>query len=158
VNHPTSIAEEIARLHKLDVESLIQRFEELFSKPPRCRRKEWLFRKCAHQFQVIRFGGLSGAARARLDELIATLELPADASARTAVKMLKPAVRNNGLSVGTSLEREYKGKRILVRVVDGGFEAAGVLYKSLSAAACSISGQHVSGVAWFGLKPRKAAR
>lgn len=63
------------------------------------------------------------------------------------------------LSPGTKLTREYKGKRITVVVMEGGrYEHAGKFYKSLSALANEITGSHVSGVAWFGLKASKPAR
>jgi len=153
-----SVASEVATLRQLDRPALLERYRAEFGKEPRIKRPDHLFRKLAWRLQEQRLGGLSIAAKAKLDGLIASIELPTDASARTAVKTLKPVARDSGLSIGTTLEREFRGRKVLVRVVDGGFEADGVVYKSLSAAACAISGQHVSGRAWFGLKKRKAAR
>jgi hypothetical protein len=60
-----------------------------------------------------------------------------------------------GLSAGTKLTRTYKGKRITVVVMEKGFEFEGSLYRSLSAIANKITGSHVSGNAWFGLRVRK---
>jgi len=55
------------------------------------------------------------------------------------------------LSVGTKLLRIFRGCRVQVTVVENGFEHDGTVYHSLSAAACAISKQHVSGPRWFGL-------
>jgi hypothetical protein len=52
---------------------------------------------------------------------------------------------------GTVLARDYKGQRITVTVVDGGFQYAGQVYRSLSAVAKAITGSHCSGNAFFGL-------
>jgi hypothetical protein len=60
-----------------------------------------------------------------------------------------------GMSPGTKLTRTYKGKRITVTVMEKGFEFDGSLYRSLSAIANKITGSHVSGNAWFGLRARK---
>jgi hypothetical protein len=53
--------------------------------------------------------------------------------------------------VGTVLARDYKGHRITVRVIDGGYEWRGQVFKSLSAAAKAVTGSHCSGMAFFGL-------
>lgn len=59
------------------------------------------------------------------------------------------------LSPGVKLTRTYKGKKVVVTCMEGNrFEYAGKFFKSLSALANEITGSHVSGVAWFGLKPR----
>jgi hypothetical protein len=60
------------------------------------------------------------------------------------------------LSPGTKLVREYKGKKVTVTCMEGGrFEWDGKFFKSLSALATAVSGQHCSGPRFFGLvKPR----
>jgi hypothetical protein len=42
--------------------------------------------------------------------------------------------------VGTAIERAYKGKKLLVRVLDDGFEYQGKPHRSLSALAMAITG------------------
>jgi len=60
------------------------------------------------------------------------------------------------LSPGTVLTRQYKGKRITVKVLgERQFEYAGETYRSLSAIANEITKSHVSGNAWFGLRAKK---
>ena len=59
------------------------------------------------------------------------------------------------LSAGVKLVRVFKGKRHVVTTMEKGFEWNGTLYRSLSAVATAISGQHCSGPAFFGLRARK---
>jgi len=60
------------------------------------------------------------------------------------------------LSAGTKLVRQFKGRKLVVVVLeDGRFEHAGKIYRSLSKLANELSGQHVSGPRWFGLVGKK---
>jgi len=52
---------------------------------------------------------------------------------------------------GTTIERVYKGRKLLVRVLEDGFEYDGKPYRSLSALAKHITGQIINGYTWFGL-------
>ncbi|MBC7835953.1 MAG: DUF2924 domain-containing protein, partial [Phycisphaerales bacterium] len=57
---------------------------------------------------------------------------------------------------GTILRREYKGRDIVVRVLEDGFEHDGETYRSLSAIAKAVTGAHWNGPLFFGLsKGRK---
>jgi Protein of unknown function (DUF2924) len=61
-----------------------------------------------------------------------------------------------GLSAGTKLVRIHKGVRHVVVCMEGGkFEWKNQFWKSLSAVAKAISGQHCSGPAFFGLRTKK---
>lgn len=57
---------------------------------------------------------------------------------------------------GTLLTREYKGQTCLVKVLPGGFEFEGDIYKSLSAVAKAITGQHCNGYYFFRLGKENA--
>lgn len=72
---------------------------------------------------------------------------------RAAAKATEPKpVRDTRLPrAGTVLERQYKGRKVSVLVLECGFEYEGKRYKSLSAAASAITGQHVSGYFFFKL-------
>lgn len=52
---------------------------------------------------------------------------------------------------GAVLEKKYKGMEISVKVLEVGFEYNSKYYKTLSAVACAITGQHISGYHFFGL-------
>jgi hypothetical protein len=56
---------------------------------------------------------------------------------------------------GTEIVRVYRGLRLTVRVLEGGFEWNGTPYTSLSAVARAITGCHWNGRLFFGLTPRR---
>jgi hypothetical protein len=55
------------------------------------------------------------------------------------------------LTPGTILRREYKGRVIVVRVLDSGFEHDGERYRSLTAVAQKVTGSHWNGMSFFGV-------
>jgi hypothetical protein len=52
---------------------------------------------------------------------------------------------------GTYLEREYKGRRVIVKVLVDGFEFDGEIYRSLSAIAREAKGTKWNGFLFFNL-------
>ena len=50
---------------------------------------------------------------------------------------------------GTYLEREYKGRRIIVKILPDGFEFDGHIYRSLSAIASEVAGTKWNGYLFF---------
>ncbi len=154
------LTKQITELRGLSMPALVARYEALFGKPPRVKNREFLWKRICWKIQEERFGGLSGAAKARLEELIAEIKLPAEESRRGVSGKLTPsrAARSEGLKVGTSLVREWHGQQISLKVVEGGFELDGVVHNSLSAAAKAVTGSHWNGKLFFGLVGRKRAK
>jgi hypothetical protein len=70
----------------------------------------------------------------------------------------KPAYRRLRVpAVGTKLTRTFKGEKIVVEVVEGGFKYAGQTFTSISAAARHITGYMISGPVFFKLvEPKRA--
>lgn len=60
--------------------------------------------------------------------------------------------------VGSQLVRQYKGVEHCVTVLEKGYEYEGCVYKSLSKIAMLITGNHWSGVAFFGLHRVKGGK
>ncbi len=148
-----SIAEEIAELRQLPVRDLVIRYEAAFGKPPRVKHREHLWRKVAWKIQEQRFGGLSGAARKKLDELIAEIDIPLVAEN---AEQKKPVHRINGEpQVGTTLVRIWRGREILATRTEEGWECDGVVHRSLTAVAKAVTGTHWNGKLFFGLTKRK---
>jgi hypothetical protein len=56
---------------------------------------------------------------------------------------------------GTYLEREYKGRRIIAKILEDGFEFDGEIYRSLSAIAQEATGTKWNGFLFFNLKPEE---
>jgi hypothetical protein len=144
----------IAELATMSVAQLSKRHVEVLGKKPRIKNRVWLQRKLAWHEQTRRFGGLSGAAKKKLDELMGEIELPAPTS-RTA-KAEAPAQRSaDDMPLGTRLERKWRDRVIVATRVEGGWSCEGTTYRTLSAAAKAVSGTHCSGPAFFGIwKPK----
>jgi hypothetical protein len=147
-----TVAAEIAALQVAPTKVLVARYVELFGKEPRFRHPRWVFKRVAWKIQEQAYGGLSPEAQARLDELIEEVrpQLVGDAPppSRTRPRPGTPAV-------GTTIVREWHGEAYHVRVVDGGYELSGVVFKSASALARHVTGQRWNGRLWLGLTGRK---
>lgn len=52
---------------------------------------------------------------------------------------------------GSLLKRKYKGRVIMVKVLEKGFEYEGKIFKNLTSIAEKITGKHWSGYEFFGL-------
>lgn len=141
------VAQELEELRAMNVAELVERYAEVLGKVPRCKQPVWLRNQIARRIQEQRYGGLSQAAKARLEELIAEIELP-KAGARKAVK------RVGTTTPGTTVSRVWKGREIRATAVEGGWEHEGVVYRSLSAIAKAVTGSHWNGRLFFQLTRR----
>ena len=153
-----NIAQDIRELRELTLPALVARYRGLFGREPRVRHsKEWLWKRIAWRLQEQAYGGLSQAAKRRLEELIAEIHVPLAEDRRTVSGKLQQAARSptTNLKVGTTLVREWRGRQVEVRVLENGFEYERVVYKSLSAVAKAITGSHWNGKLFFGLTGRK---
>lgn len=155
--HPPSAdaLRDLAQLREMTVPQLAAEYEQLFGKAPRMKHRAFLVNRCAWRREEQRTGGLSELARRRLEELVAKIKLPIGENARTVSGQLVTPHSARELKVGTVLVRMWHGQRVEVRVVERGFEWNGTTYKSLSAAAGAITGQHWSGALFFNLRSRR---
>jgi len=156
-----TMATEIAALRALPTMELARRYTELYGKPPRVKHRAFLWKRIAWRMQEQRLGGLPQVARDRLEELIAQIDIPIPETTRTVTgRLVKPGPRTapaqnrDGLLVGSTIQRDWKGKRLAVRVLADGYEHAGVRYASLSAVAKAITGARWNGHLFFGLTKR----
>lgn len=78
----------------------------------------------------------------------ATAEEAVSGAARPAKKRERV---ERDLPVGTVLRRQFKGKEVLVTVVEGGFEYQDQVFKSITAVARRITGYGISGPVFFKL-------
>ena len=151
----------IEGLRRLTVGQLKDRYREVFGEDTRSNHKQFLFRRIAWRIQANAEGGLSERARRRALEIAndADLRIRAPKSflkeerdpARTSETRVSPAQDPRLPKVGTLLVRRYQGKDVVVRVRQDGFECAGRLYRSLSAAVRAATGTRWNGFGFFGL-------
>ncbi len=153
----STITQQIRELQDMAVAQLADRYEDLFGRPPRVRNKAFLQRRVAWKIQELEFGGLSEPAKARLDELIAEIDLPlGDREPRRARRADRKEPK--GPLVGTTLLRRWHDQEIRVEVRENGFEWRDTLFRSLTAVAKAITGSSWNGRLFFGLTTRRAKR
>jgi len=144
-----SVLKQVAELPRLTFDQLKARWRELYGNEPPPYNKAHLVQRLAYRVQELAYGGLSETAQAVLQEGNVT-ELDGNMGRQ------KRRARKQGMPVpGTTLVREWSGKRYEVTVVEGGFEYAGKPYRSLSAVTNAITGTHWNGPDFFGLRKRK---
>ena len=159
----TAMWKEIDELSRMTVGQLRQKYIEAFGEESRSNHKQFLFRRIAWRIQALAEGGLSERARRR------ALETANDADLRLRAPKAKfgdDVALDPRLSVsrkvagaldprlpppGTYLEREYKGRRIIAKILEDGFEFGGEIYRSLSAIAQEATGTKWNGFLFFNL-------
>jgi hypothetical protein len=163
----TTVLSEINRLRRMTVAELRAEWLRLNGEPARSRNRDYLFRRLAWRVQEIAHGGLSDAAKARLDELGTdtfthtrtprwALDAATTANVKTATTTKPRSRRDRRLpTAGTIISRHYHGREIRVLTLDDGFELDGQHFTSLSAVAKAVTGAKWNGRLFFGLTERK---
>ncbi len=169
-----SATTQISRLRTLDLKGLQEAYEKAFGKKSKSRNREWLFKTVARKLQN---GEEPESANkpVALPTLVAKYEKKGRSKnkTKTAAREKKPGEKKSKSRVkpvggrdprlprqGTTIEREYKGKKLHITVEQDGFTFSGKSYKSLSALAAHITGaKAINGYLFFQLgdyaKPKK---
>ena len=124
---------DLHKIPQLPFEELRKYYNALFNAPTTSTRKEYYVWRISYKLQEMRFGGLDNKTRRMLEN------------------MDIKEVNTQKLITGIELVRKYKGATYKVRVVNGGFEMDGKIYKSLGAVARLITGRKISGQEFFGV-------
>jgi len=141
-----TVLETLARIGRMGTDELRDRWRALYgTEPPASYTRAQLVRRLAWRVQELHFGGLSDRARRRLREISDGDEL---ASGKK--RLPKPRKRRT-LAPGTRLARHWRGVQHVVTALGDGFEWDGRRYRTLSAVAKAMTGQHISGPRFFGL-------
>ena len=153
-----NIAKEVAALRRLSTRDLRTRYAETFGETTNANNRIWLVKRIAWRLQVQAEGDLSERARRRANELANDADLrlspPWEKTVTETPDLPQmPAPRGKGDErvppPGTIITRTYKGESLQVQVLPDGFEFEGDVYKSLSAVARAITGQHCNGFHFF---------
>lgn len=149
---------ELRTLAAMPMADLKARYADLFGEQTRSGNRDYLVRRIAWRVQARAEGDLSERARRRAAELADDADLrtraPAAApveGARHLVAPLKPPPSSRLPMPGTLLTRRYKGREIVVQVLEKGFEYEGRVYRSLTAIANEVTGGHWNGHLFFGI-------
>ena len=161
----SAMRKEIDDLGRMPVSQLRKKYLEVFSEESRSNHKQFLFRRIAWRIQALAEGGLSERARRRAMEIAndADLRIRAprarfgmDASMDPKLSVSRKVAGELDSRLpppGSYLEREYKGRRIIVKVLVDGFEFSSQIYRSLSAIAREVTGTKWNGFLFFNLAP-----
>jgi hypothetical protein len=151
----------------MTVAELRQEWETLYGEECRSRNRDYLFRRLAWRVQEIAHGGLSNAAKARIDELATDTctryQTPREAlDAATAVNvktttMTPPRSKRDPRlpSPGTVIVKNYKCRELRLVVHEDHFELDGRSFLSLSEAARHVTGSRWNGRLFWGLTQRR---
>ena len=164
------IERQLGELQRMTTSDLADRYEELHGHACRTRHRAYLIRKIAWRIQANAEGDLSERARRRAAELADDAEIrtmaprlsscpPQPGEIRTTARSLDPRGRRDPRlpPPGSAIVRQYKGRTIRVMVLadDEGFEFDGERYRTLSVVAKKVTGQHINGYRFFGLRGRR---
>lgn len=163
-----STYQQIQALSRLTVGQLREKYLDVFGEETRSFHKVFLRKRIAWRMQALAEGDLSERARRRAEELADDADLrlraprdpirtgAAETRERTTRDCISPS-RDPRLPVpGTLLAREFRGRDIVVKVLDEGFEFEDRRYQSLSAIAKEITGSKWNGFLFFGIAGDRA--
>lgn len=154
------IAREVESLRDLSTDQLREKWVQVWNEPCRSRNKDFLRKRIAWRIQANAYGGLSQRALDRAKELADETLLkirgaPTPGPGCPETKVARHSFRASDdarLPVpGAVLTRVYNGRKIIVTVLDDGFEWDGQKYRSLSAVAKAVTGAHWNGFLFFGI-------
>jgi len=157
---PENTKAEINRLFSMTVNELRAKFRETVGYDTQSRNKDFLLRKIAWKLQSKVFGDIPDEARRRAMEIadfsrlrIRDTIMPKFNPVIMDERRLKLGnVRDPRLPMaGGLLCKTHNGAKVMVKVLENGFEYDGVEYSSLSAIARKITGTNWNGFKFFGL-------
>ena len=149
-----SVISRIMAIKDLPTKELIEKYSELFDgKKSPTNNRVYLWKRIAFRIQELEYGGLSGDAKDKLQELIKEFDPINHVAKPTQVETPKKKDgRDRRLPIpGTLVMKDYKGTKYEVKVLEKGFEFKNNNYKSLSAITKEITGAHWNGYLFFGL-------
>ena len=154
-----STYQRIRELSRMTVKELRATYREVFGEPSRSHHKELLRKRIAWRLQALDEGELPERARRRAEQLANDADLRLRAPRKSGAAA-EPATTASGRLArdrrlpqpGTLLSRTYRGRDLVVEVLEEGFVFEERRYRSLSAIAREITGSHWNGFVFFGLK------
>ena len=154
------IARQILEMEEMTLNQLREKWVEVWNEPCRSRNKAHLKKRIAWRMQALVFGGLSQRALDRARELAdetflkikGTAPVPGCPETKAFRHFFRPSDDARLPVPGAVLTRVYNGRRIIVTVLDDGFEWDAQKYRSLSAVAKAVTGAHWNGFLFFGIE------
>jgi hypothetical protein len=161
-----NVAKELTALRRMTMKQLRAKYAETFGDSTNANNKAWLLKRIVWRLQAAAEGDLTERARRRAAELADDADLrlspprPKEIpppEQRTRIMSLPVGPEDRLPPPGTIITRNYKGELLEVRVLADGFEFEGERYRSLTAVAKAVTGQHLNGYAFFKLTKEVAS-
>jgi hypothetical protein len=161
----SALHEAFEQLKGMKVHQLSARYAEVFGRPATTNHRQLLIRQIAYRLQEQVYGGLPEELRQYAIAIARTLPArkrlsskPMDQNATGRARTTKLITTHDSrLPMPRSfLVKEFRGKRIIVRVLETGFEYDSQKFGSLSAVAQAITGTRWNGFLFFGLGKEKS--
>ncbi|MCM8789978.1 MAG: DUF2924 domain-containing protein [Candidatus Omnitrophica bacterium] len=153
-----NLLSQIMALRGASIDELAKKYEELFPGRKAAREnKIFLWKQIAYKLQENEYGRLSVEAKDKLKDLVQQYDPINNKAYRPKEKpnenlQKHSSLKDNRLPIpGSTITKTYKGNDIQIKVLEKGFEYKGRIYKSLSAIAKEITGNHWNGYIFFGL-------
>ncbi len=153
---------DIAALADMKTKDLQCRYYEVFREPSKSGNAAYMRKRIAWRIQSLAEGGLSERAKRRAAELACEADIRQKApltdflpkAITQSVSVISPTRDPRLPKPGTLLTRSFKGRQIVVTVLEKGFSFEGKEYKSLSAIAGEVTGARWNGFLFFGLQAK----
>ncbi|HPS36826.1 MAG TPA: DUF2924 domain-containing protein [Candidatus Omnitrophota bacterium] len=146
------IAGQIGALKTSGAAQLSALYRQFFGDKGARGKRVFMIRQLAYGIQEQAGGGLSPATKERVQELIRIYD-PINKTAIRSNSGKTNAGRDIRLPMpGSFIIKNYKGKRLEVKVLEEGFEYEGQFYENLSHIAQAVTGAHWNGYKFFGVK------
>ena len=129
------------------MEQLHEKWRDLYGGEPPGYKRQFFIKRLAYRIQELFYGGLSEAAKARLQQVA-----QGDPVARVDRRVSDNSQGKADILPGTRFVRIWKDRRYEVLAHPNGFEYEGRIFRSLSAVARDITGTRWNGRLFFGLK------
>jgi hypothetical protein len=164
----TAVFAGIEELRQMKTAALRIKYREVFGEETRSSNRQFLFRRIAWRLQANVEGDLSERTRQRALEIANDSDLRICAPEGFFIKsgsvdLSKPVARTGPPrdarlpQPGVPITRQFQDRRIVVKVLEKGFEYQSQKYRSLSAIAREITGTRWNGLIFFGLAERNDA-
>ena len=149
---PPRLLRQITEIKTLPMDVLKARWEVLIGTKPPAYNRTYLEHRLIYRLQEIAYGSVAPETR---EQMHALLEATGHDDLGVQSRRVKQQVKGeqaNRLLPGTRLVREWQGQSYQVLVTPRGYEMDGLPYRSLTAVAKAITGQHWNGWVFFGLR------
>jgi len=152
---PSRLLRQITEIKTLPMDALKARWEVLIGTKPPVYNRTYLENRLIYRLQEIAYGGVAPETREQMHALLEATGHDDHGVQSRRVKQQVKGEQANRLLAGTRLVREWQGQTYHVLVTSRGYEMDGLPYRSLTAVAKVITGQHWNGWAFFGLRPHE---